>query len=240
MKELQSVLGSMRRAVEHYAMIADGDKIAVGLSGGKDSAALLFALAKMRDFYPNEFELYAVTVDLGFDGFTEQIDLLSEFCEKLRVEYRTVKTHISQIVFEEKHEKNPCSLCAKMRRGALVGEAVAMGANKIALGHHMNDVVETFMMKLMHEGKLGCFSPLTFYEDRGVSVIRPLIYTRECDVRSLVRAEELYFAQSPCPVDKTTERESMKEYLMSFEKRHHGLYSRILGALERGKIDGWF
>ncbi len=240
MKELQSVLGSMRRAVEHYAMIADGDRIAVGLSGGKDSSALLFALAKMREFYPKQFELCAITVDLGFDGFSAQVDLLSDLCAKLGVEYRTVRTHISQIVFEEKREKNPCSLCAKMRRGALVGEAVTVGANKIALGHHMNDAVETFMMKLMHEGQVGCFSPVTFYDDQGISVIRPLIYTRECDIRSLVRAAEIYFAKSLCPVDKTTERESMKEYLMGFEKQHRGLYSRILGALERGKIDGWF
>ncbi len=240
MKEIQSVLGSTRRAAEHYNMIADGDLVAVGLSGGKDSSALLYALSKMREFYPKKYDICAVTVDLGFAGFEAQTEALARFADSLGVRYHVVKTEISEIVFDAYREKNPCSLCAKMRRGALVGEARAIGANKLALGHHMNDVVETFMMKLMHEGQIGCFSPVTFYEDSAISVIRPLIYTKECDIRSLVRKAELPFFESPCPVDKSTERESMKEYLRPFDREHRGLYTRILGALERRKIDSWY
>ena len=240
MKELQKVMGSTRRALDHYGMIESGDKIAVGLSGGKDSSALLFTLAKMRSFYPKSFDVIAITVDLGFDGFAEQISAMQSFCDRIGVEYRVVKTQISEIVFDRYAENNPCSLCAKMRRGALVGEASEAGANKIALGHHLGDVVETFMMKLMHEGNIGCFSPVTYYEDRGISVIRPFIYTRECDIRSLVRAAELYRADSPCPMDKNTERENMKTYLREFDREHRGLYDRVLTALENRRIDGWF
>lgn len=240
MKELQKVMGSTRRALDHYGMIESGDKIAVGLSGGKDSSALLFTLAKMRSFYPKSFDVIAIAVDLGFDGFAEQISAMQSFCDSIGVEYRVVKTQISEIVFDRYAENNPCSLCAKMRRGALVGEAAEAGANKIALGHHLGDVVETFMMKLMHEGNIGCFSPVTYYEDRGISVIRPFIYTRECDIRSLVRAAELYRADSPCPMDKNTERENMKTYLREFDREHRGLYDRVLTALENRRIDGWF
>jgi len=240
MKELQKVMGSTRRALDHYDMISDGDLVAVGLSGGKDSSALLFTLAKMRAFYPKKFDVIAITVDLGFDGFTEQTAAMQKFCDKLGVEYRVVKTQIAEIVFDKYAQKNPCSLCSKMRRGALVDEAVAAGANKIALGHHQSDVVETFMMKLMHEGNIGCFFPVTLYEDKGVSVIRPFVYTRECDIRSLVRVTELYRADSPCPMDKNTERESMKAYLKQFDREHKGLYDRVLTALENREIDGWF
>ena len=239
MKELQKVMSGVRQAVQHYEMIADGDRIAVGLSGGKDSSALLFALAKMREFLPVKFELIAVTVDMGFPDSREKLTVLERFCEDLNVEYHIVGTQIAQIVFDERKEKNPCALCAKLRRGALNNTALEMGANKIALGHHLDDAVETFMMSVMYEGRIGCFSPVTWYDDRQFSVIRPLIYTTEREVKALVRAAALPVVESSCPENGNTEREEMKKYLRSFDDLHRGLYKRVLGALERRGIDGW-
>ncbi len=239
MKELQKILSTVRQAVRHYGMIEDGDRIVVGLSGGKDSTALLLALAKMRDFYPKPYTLSAVSVDMGFPGFREKLTVLERFCDTLAVPYTVVDTQIAKIVFEERREKNPCSLCAKLRRGALNNAALDLGANKIALGHHLDDAVETFMMSVMHEGRIGCFSPVTWYDDQRFFVIRPLIYTTERDVKALVRAASLPVVESDCPENGNTEREEMKKYLRTFDDRHRGLYKRVLGALERREIDGW-
>ena len=239
MKELQKVMSGVRRAVQHYEMIADGDRIVVGLSGGKDSSALLLTLAKMREFLPVKYDLAAVTVDMGFPGSRGKLAVLEQFCDGLGVEYRIVETRIAQIVFDERKEKNPCALCAKLRRGALNNAALEWGANKIALGHHLDDAVETFMMSVMHEGRIGCFSPVTWYDDRQFFVIRPLIYTTEREVKALVRAAELPVVGSSCPENGNTEREEMKKYLRSFDDLHRGLYKRVLGALERREIDGW-
>lgn len=230
-------MSTVRQASERYGMIEEGDRIAVGLSGGKDSAALLLALAKMQPFYPMKYTLCALTVDLGFPG-TDWAPLV-RWCEELGVEYRIAQTQIAQIVFDERKEKNPCSLCAKLRRGALMNEVAAMGAGKLALGHHLDDAAETFMMTLMHEGRIGCYSPVTVYADRGISMIRPLIYTRESDVKAAVRAENLPIIPSRCPEDGHTEREEMKKMLRAFDRDHRGLYKRVLGAMERRQIDGW-
>lgn len=237
MNELKKLLSTVRQAADCYGMIEDGAKIAVGLSGGKDSAALLLALAKMQPFYPKKYTLSAVTVDMGFPG--ADFSSLTGWCEALGVEYRILRTEIAQIVFEERREKNPCSLCARLRRGALMNEIAAMGADTLALGHHLDDAAETFMMTLMHEGRIGCYSPVTVYADRGVRVIRPLIYTREKDIRAVVRAENLPIVNSACPEDGHTEREEMKQLLAAFDREHHGLYKRVLGAMERRQIDGW-
>lgn len=237
MKELQKLLSTVRQASERYGMIDDGDRIAVGLSGGKDSAALLLALAKMQPFYPKKYTLCAVTVDLGFPG--TDWEPLIRWCGDLGIEYRIARTEIAQIVFEERREKNPCSLCAKLRRGALMNEVSAMGAGKLALGHHLDDAAETFMMTLMHEGRIGCYSPVTVYADRGILMIRPLIYTREKEIKALVNAAELPVVKSLCPEDGHTEREEMKQLLRGFDREHRGLYKRILGAMERRQIDGW-
>ena len=237
MKELQKLMSTVRQASDRYGMIEDGDRIAVGLSGGKDSAALLLALTKMQPFYPKKYTLCALTVDLGFEG--SDWNPLIRWCEELGVEYRIAQTQIAQIVFEERREKNPCSLCARLRRGALMNEVAAMGAGKLALGHHLDDAAETFMMTLMHEGRIGCYSPVTVYADRGISMIRPLIYTRESDVKAVVRAENLPIVPSRCPEDGHTEREEMKKLLRDFDRNHRGLYKRVLGAMERRQIDGW-
>ena len=240
MKEMQKILSRLRQAVDHYEMIAPGDKIAVGLSGGKDSVGLLAAMANLAKFYPNAFTVCAVTV---MPGFPEQsradYDPFFRLCDTLGVEYRLEETQIAQIVFEERKESSPCSLCAKLRRGALVSACTQLGASKLALGHHRDDVVETFMMNLMQTGKIGCFMPVTEYEDTDLKVIRPFVYTEENDIRRMVAVMELPVYKNPCPADGSTERSSMKEYLRAYGKDRSGLYRRILGALERSGLDGW-
>ena len=239
MKELQRLLSKMRRACEHYEMIRDGEKIAVGVSGGKDSLALLLALTKMREFYPVRYEVVAVSVDLGFDGSDGLFDGVAEYCRALGVEYRVERTEIARIVFDERREKNPCSLCSMMRRGALVNAAKDMGATAIALGHHLDDAAETFMLSLTNEGRIGCFMPVTVYADTGINVIRPMIYAREFEVASVARAENLPVIKSPCTEDGETEREKIKEYLRALDREHRGVHTRIIGAMERAGIDGW-
>lgn len=241
MKELQKVLSRVRQAVQHYSMISAGDKIAVGVSGGKDSMALLYALCAMRRFYPESYDVAAVTVDMGFASadFDAAYAPVAEFCDKLGVEYKVVRTEIARIVFDERKESNPCSLCAMMRRGALNSAAAELGCSKLALGHHRDDIAETFMMNLMHEGRIGCFEPVTEYENIGLNVIRPLCYTEEKMVKQLISAEAVPVVKSLCPEDGHTEREYMHEYLMQFERMHKGAYRRIFGAIERRGIDGW-
>lgn len=238
MKELQKLLSKIRQATEHYEMISNGDRIAVGVSGGKDSLALLFALAKLKEFYPHPFDLCAISVDLGFTD-TDIYAPIRSFAGELGIEYHIIKTEIADIIFNERKEKNPCSLCSKMRRGALVDTAVSLGANKVALGHHLDDTVETFMMSLMHEGRVSCFCPVTVYDDKQISVIRPLVYARETEVSSLARKLSLPIVKNPCPKDGHSEREEMKNYLRMFDKSHRGLYTRLLGAIEREELEGW-
>ncbi len=240
MKELQKILGTVRQAVGRYQMISPGDKIAVGVSGGKDSLVLLTALANLSRFYPNPFTLCAVTVSLGFpDQTSADFAPIARFCDSLGVELHVEETQIAQIVFDERKEESPCSLCAKLRRGALCGAASKLGANKLALGHHRDDVVETFMLNLMKTGHIGCFMPVTEYPDTGLAVIRPLIYTGESEVRRLAQGMDMPVYENPCPVDGETERAAMKEYLRSYDKDRRGLYRRVLGALERAGLDGW-
>ena len=237
MKELKRILSYTRRAVDDYSMIDDGDKIAVGVSAGKDSLALLCALSQLRRFYPKKFELIAITVDMGFEGM--DLTPIKKFCEELDVEYHVVPTQISKIIFDVRKESNPCSLCAKMRRGALHTAAKELGCNKVALGHHFDDVVETFMLNLFYEGRLGCFQPVTYLSRIDLHVIRPLIYMPEKDVRYFANKVELPVISSPCPADKNTERENMKQLLASIEKENKGLRYRIFGAIQRGEIDGF-
>jgi tRNA(Ile)-lysidine synthase TilS/MesJ len=237
MENIKRVLSFVRRAVDDYGMIEDGDKIAVGVSAGKDSLTLLAAMASLRRFYPKKFELCAVTVDMGFEGM--DLSPIAKFCEELGVEYKIVPTQISKIIFDVRKEKNPCSLCAKMRRGALYGFARDIGCNKVALGHHFDDVVETFMLNLFYEGRLGCFQPVTFLSNTGITLIRPMIYMPEKDVRYFTSRTELPVVKSTCPADGNTEREEMKKLLASLEKENKGLRYRIFGAIQRGGIDGY-
>ena len=237
MENIKRVLSFVRRALDDYLMIEDGDKIAVGVSAGKDSLTLLCAMAEIRRFYPKKFDLLAITVDMGFEGM--DFSPVKNFCEELGVEYEIVPTQISKIIFDVRKEKNPCSLCAKMRRGALYNYAKERGCNKVALGHHFDDVVETFMLNLFFEGRLGCFQPVTYLSNTDITLIRPMIYMPEKDVRYFASKTELPIQKSPCPADGNTEREEMKKLLTSLERENKGLRYRIFGAIQRGGIDGF-
>ena len=216
MENMKRLLSYTRRAIDDYSMIEEGDKIAVGVSAGKDSLTLLCAMAYLRRFYPKKFDLIAITIDMGFEGGMD-FTPIKELCEKLDVPYHIIPTQISKIIFDVRKESNPCSLCAKMRRGALHNAAKELGCTSVALGHHFDDVVETFMLNLFFEGRLGCFSPVTHLSRVGIKLIRPMIYMPEKDVKEFTNKNELPVITSPCPADKTTERESMKQLLHSLE-----------------------
>ena len=237
MNEMRRMLSFVRRAVDDYEMIEDGDRIAVGISGGKDSLTLLEVLAEMRIFYPKKYDIVAITVDMGFEqsDFSE----IAELCRRLNVEYRVEKTEIAKIIFDVRKESNPCSLCAKMRRGSLHSAAQDAGCNKVALGHHFDDAVETFMMNMFFEGRLGCFSPKSYLSNRKLTLIRPMIYATEKDVHYFVGKRRLPIIVSPCPEDHATERENMKKLLAEIERGNKGLKHRIFNAMCKGNIDGW-
>ncbi len=237
MKEIQRILSFTRRAVDDYEMISDGDRIGVGVSAGKDSLTLLLALAQLRRFYPKKFELVAITVDMGFEGM--DFSPIAELCREIDVPFVVVPTQISKIVFDVRKEKNPCGLCAKMRRGALHDECKRQGCNKLALGHHFDDVVDTFMLNLFYEGRLGSFSPVTYLSRKDLTMIRPMIYAQEKDVRYFVNRHPLPIIASPCPADKNTERESMKQLLLALERDNKGLRHRIFGAIQKAGLDGY-
>ncbi len=237
MENIKRVLSYTRRAVDDYEMIREGDKIAVGVSAGKDSLTLLCALAALKRFYPKKFELCAITIDMGFEG--ADFSAIKAFCDKLEVPYTVVPTEISKIIFDVRKEKNPCSLCAKMRRGALHTAAKELGCNTVALGHHFDDVVETFMLNLFFEGRLGCFQPVTYLSRMDIRLIRPMIYMPEKDVRYFAKNAELPVISSPCPADKNTQREEMKRLLAKLDRENKGLRYRIFGAIQRGEIDGF-
>lgn len=237
MNEMKRLLSFVRRAVDDYNMIDDGDVIAVGLSGGKDSLTLLNTLAELRRFYPKKFELRAVTVDMGFPN--ADFSPLADFCKSLDVEFTVTPTQIAKIIFDVRKETNPCSLCAKMRRGALHAAAVELGCNKVALGHHFDDTVETFMLNLFFEGRLGCYSPKSYLSNRQITLIRPMLYATEKDVLYFANKRNLPVAKNPCPEDRNTEREKMKKLLATIEKDNKGLRHRIFHAMCKGEIDGF-
>lgn len=237
MENIKRVLSYTRRAVDDYEMIREGDKIAVGVSAGKDSLTLLCALSALRRFYPKKFDLCAITVDMGFEG--TDFSGIQALCDRLDVPYTVVPTEISKIIFDVRKEKNPCSLCAKMRRGALHTAAKELGCNTVALGHHFDDVVETFMLNLFFEGRLGCFQPVTYLSRMDIRLIRPMIYMPEKDVRYFAKSAELPVVKSSCPADGNTQREEMKQLLAKLDRENRGLRYRIFGAIQRGEIDGF-
>lgn len=239
MNEMQHILSTVRQAVDKYGMIEENDTVAVGLSGGKDSIALLASLDRLKNFYPKKFSVVGISVDMGFDDAEDIYAPVREFCAEHEIPYHIEKTKIKEIVFDVRKEKNPCSLCAKLRRGALVSCARELGAGKLALGHHLDDAAETFMLTLVNEGRVGCYSPVTVYEDTAVTVIRPLIYTREADIRSLVKKENLPVVKSPCPEDGNTDRAEIKNVIRELEINHRGLKKRIITAMEKRGLDGW-
>ncbi len=234
---MQRILSLVRRCVEDYHMIDEGDTVAVGVSGGKDSVLTLAALAKLRDFYPKQFELAALTIDSGVPGtdFTPIADL----CRELGVPYRIIGVPIYEIVFVHRQEKNPCSLCAKLRRGALSTELNRQGLGKIALGHHYDDAVETMLMSLFLEGRISCFQPVTYLDRSRVTQIRPLLYVQEREVRGAVRRLGLPVVKNPCPANGSTKREEMKELLLRLDKTYPQLKKKIFGAIQRYPLYGW-
>ncbi len=238
MEDIKRILSYTRRAIDDYHMIAEGDRIAVGVSAGKDSLTLLCALSQLRRFYPIPFELIAITVDMGF---REEMELapIRQLCEELNVPYHVVPTEIYRTIFEVRKEKNPCSLCAKMRRGALHNAAKELGCTTVALGHHFDDAVDTFMLNLFFEGRIGCFSPVTNLSRVGIKLIRPLLYAPEKDVRYFAKKAELPVIKSPCPADGNTQREEINKLINELDRRHNGLRYRIFGAMQRGNIDGF-
>ncbi len=244
MKDIQKILSRVRYAVQKYDMIEEGDCIAVGVSGGKDSLTLLCALCELAKFYPNHFTVIAVMIDMGFDLTSAapppmDTGAIEELCRRLGIPFYVKRTQIAHVIFDVRREKNPCSLCARMRRGVLHDAVLEFGANKLALGHHFDDAAETLMLNLFFEGRFGAFSPVTYLSKKGLTMIRPLIYTKESDIKSFVRRASLPVIKSPCPADGNTERALMKTYLGNFDHRHRGLYKRLVGALERSGIDGW-
>ena len=236
-KNIERILSHARKAVEEYSMLEKGDKIAVGVSGGKDSLALLCALVKLKRVLGIDYEVVALTIDMGIEGM--DFSPIKKLCDELEIEYHIVKTQIYEIIFEVREEKSPCSLCSRMRRGALHDACKELGCNKLALGHHYDDVVETFMLNLFFEGRIGAFRPVTYLSRKDLTMIRPLIYTPEKDIKSFAKNDELPIVKSKCPADGNTERAKMKEYLDVFEKEHRGLYHRIMGAIQRGEVDGF-
>ena len=236
---MQKLLSYMRSACQQYEMIKEGDRIAVGVSGGKDSMALLAAMANLRIFYPEKFELVAITLDPRFGGEDADYSEIEALCKKLDVEYIIKRTQLAEVIFDIRKESNPCSLCARMRRGALHDAAKAAGCNKIALGHHLDDVAETFIMNLFNGGTLDCFMPVTYLSRKDIYMIRPMIFARESDCARVARKENLPVVKSKCPADGTTERQEVKEFLSSLEKKYGNVREKILGAMQRKEINGY-
>ena len=237
MDTLNAFTGVVRRCVDDYEMIAPGDRIAVGISGGKDSLVLLAALAYLRRYYPAPFELEAFTVDAGFPDMS--FAGVEALCRELEVPYTILKTDIREIVFDARQEENPCSLCSKMRRGALNNAIKEHGCTKLALGHHFDDAVETFMMSLLFEGRLSCFKPVTYMSRSGVTQIRPLLYIRERRSANLAEQLALPVVKSTCPMDRTSKRAEIKALLDTLSARYPDLRSKVFGAMQRLPLDGW-
>lgn len=234
---MQRILSVVRKAIDDYHMIEDGDKIAIGISGGKDSLTLLYALKELQRFYPKKFDIVAITVDLGFENLN--LDKIKDLCNELEVEYIVKKTDIGKIVFDDRKESNPCSLCAKMRKGALNDAIKAAGCNKVAYAHHKDDVVETMMMSLVFEGRFHTFSPVTFLDRTELTVIRPLMYMNEADVIGFVHKNNLPVVKSPCPADGHTKREYIKQLVRQINMDAPGVKERMFTAIRTGDLKGW-
>lgn len=234
---MKRITSCVRRAVEEYDMIQEGDRVAVGISGGKDSLVLLGALANLSRYYPKKFSVVGLTLDMGYNSDYSKI---KQYCEGFGVEHLVKYTNIKEVIFDYRKEENPCSLCAKMRRGALNDFAIEQGCNRVALGHHNDDVLETFMLSLLYEGRINCFSPVTFLDRTGIYQIRPLIYVREGDIRGVVKRLDVPVLKSSCPVDGETKRQEIKEIIAELDKTvNPGMKKRLFTAISNSNISGW-
>ena len=236
-KALNEFTGIVRKAVDDYNMIDEGDKIAVGVSGGKDSLVLLLALKHLQSYYPKHFEVEAITIELGFADM--DFTPVKKLCSELGIPYTCLKTDIKEIVFDVRKEDNPCSLCAKMRRGAINDAIRERGIKKLALGHHFDDAVETFMMSLLFEGRISCFKPVTYLDRSGVTQIRPMVYAGEKKIAKLSEELCLPVVENPCPQDKTSKRYEIKKLLALLSADYPDMKSKIFGAMQRLALDGW-
>jgi len=234
---MKRITSCVRKAVEDYDMIQEGDRVAVGISGGKDSLVLLGALANLSRFYPKKFTVLGLTLDMGYKSDYSKI---KEYCESFGVEHIVKYTNIKEIIFDDRKETNPCSLCAKMRRGALNDFAIENGCQRVALGHHNDDVLETFFLSLLYEGRINCFSPVTYLDRTDIYQIRPLIYAREGDIKGVVRRNDIPVLESSCPANGNTKRQDMKEIIARLDKETNpGFKRRLFTAIKTSSIDGW-
>lgn len=236
---MQKIVGYMRKACQEFDLIQNGDKIAVGVSGGKDSLVLLAGLCKLRRFAEFSYDVVAITLDPKFGGKKGDYSSVARMCEQLDVPYELIETDIGEIVFDIRKEPNPCSLCAKMRRGALHDAAIAAGCNKIALGHHNDDAIETFIMNLFREGRVGCFAPKTYLSRKNITMIRPMVLAPESQVSACCTRNGFEVVKSKCPADKTTVREETKLWLAEMERKDRGFKQRMFSALRKSGVNGW-
>ncbi len=234
---MQKILSPLRRCVQDYDMIEEGDRIAVGLSGGKDSMLLLHCLNLLSKFYPKRFTIEAITVDMGFPD--ADFSPIGDYCTREGIPHTIKHTELAELIFDVRKESNPCSLCAKMRRGILDDAAKELGISKLALGHNFDDAVETFLMCQIYEGRISCFSPVTYLDRSGMTVIRPLLYVPEKTVRAYAAKAELPIAKNPCPSNGSSKRQEIKEFVDEMELRWPGYKQRIFGSMQRLPLDGW-
>ena len=234
---MQHILGLVRRCVEDYHMIEPGDRIAVGVSGGKDSLLTLVSLARLQKFYPIPFTVEAITMEMGMPGM--DFSGVAALCERLEVPYTRIQVPVYQIIFEERKEKNPCSLCAKLRRGSLNTALTEKGIRKIALGHHYDDAVETFFLSLFYEGRLSCFQPVTYLDRTDITQIRPLLYVSEAMIRDAAARLRLPVLHNPCPADGHTKRQEVKEFIAGLERQYPKLKEYVFASMQRLPLGGW-
>ena len=234
---MQKILGYLRKAIENYNMIEDGDKIAVALSGGKDSITLLMGLKALQRFFPKKFELIAISINPGFEFFNSEF--LKDTCSKIGVEYFEMESHIKEIVFDIRKEKSPCSLCANLRRGMLNSVAIEQGCNKLALGHNEDDVLETFFLNMLYAGNLSTFAPVSYMDRSKITLIRPLIYAPEKEIRKFIKRNGIEVMPKNCPMDGVSKREDMKEMLYKLTVKIPNVRANLIGAIKRAKINGW-
>ena len=234
---MQKMMGLMRRCIDDYHMIEAGDRIAVGVSGGKDSLTLLSVLAALRAYYPKPFALEALSIDMGLGGM--DFAPVEALCRELDVPFTIRHTEIGKIIFDYRKEKNPCSMCAKMRRGALNDLILEHGLNKVALGHHFDDAVETMLMSLLYEGRIGCFEPVTYLSRTGVTQIRPMLYVGEQAIEHFAARMQLPVVHNTCPADKHTKRQEVKELIVTLQAQYPDLKTKIFGAMQRLPLPKW-
>ena len=236
---MRRILSRTRAAVDDYKIIQKGDKIAVGVSGGKDSRLLLKALCELKRFYSEEFTIVAVTLDMRFNNRDGDFSKIAQMCEAYGIEYVVKPTDLYEIIFNIRKESNPCSLCARMRRGILHDTAKELGCNKIALGHHLDDAAETFLMNLFIESRIGCFAPVTYLSRKDITMIRPLIYVREREAVAAAERLDLPVVESGCPANEHTKREDVKNLINELSAQFGDVPEKIVGAMQRGGIDSW-